>query len=610
MLTRIWTLLLALAFGAALAGVYLVSGELNVRTERQTQELLVRDWREIEQALSLEANRRVGAIAGIAVHPDVRSALMAASTDRPVDQRSLQHALRTLNTQLQEGAADRLIAVRADGRIVADLGAEGVPPERAGMGAFPVVRDALRGYLADDVIVYDGAVLRVAARPVVDEGRYVGAIVHGKRLDEQLAAQLQKLVSGTTVAIYRGTEVLGIQAPADVRGAPDANALAAALSALADDPSGAMRGRHSRPLDLGGKGWAVAAPITGSAAHAGVGVIVARPAPTVASPAQLLSVVSRDELHAVPWLVVGGAALILLLLGWAFYAVDATQPRKKFERAVEALSGDEQSRLKVAEVPGAFRKSAERINAALDAVAGRAAALGGRKSAELREILESPKEAEESASYFGFASEPPKADETTEAAQAAAQPIPPPPAAPRETYDDAPTLSLKDEEARATAAPEAASEPERPTVTGEERTTEPPPPHAAPKTPPAPKPAVPAPPAAVPKAPAPPPFDPHGFDDDGATTVAEIPRELIAAVQEQQAPPMDPETAHFHEVYDQFIELKTRLGEPTAGLTYERFEVTLKKNRDAIVEKHGVSTVRFTVYDKGGKAALRATPVK
>jgi hypothetical protein len=616
MLSRIWTLLLAFAVATTLAGVFLVTSELNRRAEHQTKELLVRDWREVEQALSVEAHRRVGAIAGLAVNSDVRAALAAATKDRPVDHAALDHALRTLNSQLQEGAADRLIAVRADGRIVADIGGKGVPPARAGMGAFPVVRDALRGYLADDVIVYDGAVLRIAARPVVDEGQYVGAIVHGKRLDAHLAAQLQKLVPGTTVALYRGTALLGMQAPADLHGAPDADAVSVGLAKHEDEPD-TMSGRHSKPLELAGKGWAVAAPITGSAAHAGVGVLVARPAPKLASPVELISVVTRDELQEVPWILVGGAALLFALLGWALYSLDATGPRERFARALEALAAGEKTRLNVAEVPGPYRTSAERINRALDAASAQGVMPGGRRSEELREILESPKEAETGASYFAFASEPPKA---TEEATAAATGAVPPSAPPRETYADAPELSLE-RASRISETPELEpdelEELDGPTESADEsaqksaqESAQAPLPPSAILTPPAPKPSAPIPSPAVPPAASVPAFDPHGFDDDGATTVAEIPRELIAAVQEKQAPAIDPETAHFHEVYDQFVEMKKRLGEPTAGLTYDRFEITLKKNRDAIVEKHGVSTVRFTVYDKGGKAALRATPVK
>jgi len=60
----------------------------------------------------------------------------------------------------------------------------------------------------------------------------------------------------------------------------------------------------------------------------------------------------------------------------------------------------------------------------------------------------------------------------------------------------------------------------------------------------------------------------------------------------------------------EFLALKTKLGEPTAQLTFERFEVTLKKNRDALKARYGCKAVKFQVYEKDGKASLKATPIQ
>jgi hypothetical protein len=74
---------------------------------------------------------------------------------------------------------------------------------------------------------------------------------------------------------------------------------------------------------------------------------------------------------------------------------------------------------------------------------------------------------------------------------------------------------------------------------------------------------------------------------------------------------LDPsDRAHFREVYERFIELREQSGEPTSDLSYERFLKKLLKNRDALVEKYKCRTVRFQVYAKDGKAALKATPVR
>jgi hypothetical protein len=56
--------------------------------------------------------------------------------------------------------------------------------------------------------------------------------------------------------------------------------------------------------------------------------------------------------------------------------------------------------------------------------------------------------------------------------------------------------------------------------------------------------------------------------------------------------------------------VKRECGESTAGLTLDRFLQKLRDNKAALVSKHACKTVRFSVYVKDGKAALKATPVR
>jgi len=56
--------------------------------------------------------------------------------------------------------------------------------------------------------------------------------------------------------------------------------------------------------------------------------------------------------------------------------------------------------------------------------------------------------------------------------------------------------------------------------------------------------------------------------------------------------------------------VREKCGEPADGLTYDRFALKLRKNRDQLIQKYNCRTVRFQVYVKEGKAALRAAPVK
>jgi hypothetical protein len=122
------------------------------------------------------------------------------------------------------------------------------------------------------------------------------------------------------------------------------------------------------------------------------------------------------------------------------------------------------------------------------------------------------------------------------------------------------------------------------------------PPAAAPAVPPAP-PAVPAAPPAVPPAPptlsAPPPPPP----------AAPAPPRPAAP----PPPPVDLD-AELKRVYRDFQETRARLGEPPDTVGFERFAARLKQSREQLIERMGIRSVRFEVYVKDGKAAVKATP--
>jgi hypothetical protein len=111
-------------------------------------------------------------------------------------------------------------------------------------------------------------------------------------------------------------------------------------------------------------------------------------------------------------------------------------------------------------------------------------------------------------------------------------------------------------------------------------------------------------------------FGPMANAIPDTTRVADIPQELLQASARPVTTPVPrsrqqpPDEEHFHEVYKDFVAQRERCGENADGLTFERFAVKLRKNRDSLMSKYGCRTVRFQVYVKDGKAALKATPVK
>jgi HAMP domain-containing protein len=87
------------------------------------------------------------------------------------------------------------------------------------------------------------------------------------------------------------------------------------------------------------------------------------------------------------------------------------------------------------------------------------------------------------------------------------------------------------------------------------------------------------------------------------------------AVRPPPPPPPPPpvpvgDDEQWQAVFQEFLKVREQCGESLDGLTWDRFRLKLQKNRDSLVQKYACRTVRFQVYVKEGKAALKATPVR
>jgi hypothetical protein len=105
---------------------------------------------------------------------------------------------------------------------------------------------------------------------------------------------------------------------------------------------------------------------------------------------------------------------------------------------------------------------------------------------------------------------------------------------------------------------------------------------------------------------------PAAVEPPEATVVSHVPEELLRAAARRSAPGAagNPEEAHFMDVFQQFVAIRTQCNEPSNGLTFDKFVAKLRKNRDQLIQKYNCKSVRFQVYVKDGKAALKATPVR
>jgi hypothetical protein len=106
-------------------------------------------------------------------------------------------------------------------------------------------------------------------------------------------------------------------------------------------------------------------------------------------------------------------------------------------------------------------------------------------------------------------------------------------------------------------------------------------------------------------------FDPLAAPSPAAIPVAQAPALLQAAAQAAGPAGVEvDEDVHWQQVFQDFLRTRASCGEPTEGLTYDKFRLKLEGNKSALVAKYGCRTVKFQVYVKEGKAALKATPVK
>ncbi len=76
--------------------------------------------------------------------------------------------------------------------------------------------------------------------------------------------------------------------------------------------------------------------------------------------------------------------------------------------------------------------------------------------------------------------------------------------------------------------------------------------------------------------------------------------------QTPPAPPSPEERAR--SVFDAFVAMRTQCGED-ANVSFNKFKARLEKSRDMVIEKHKCKDVSFRVYEKNGRAALKATPI-
>jgi hypothetical protein len=547
--SRFWYVFLGLLLGVATFLLFLATSMYNRAGARAMGEALSSDSQVVNWYLSNDARQRSAQLIAFGVDSDVAKSLAKSSENEnkvPDDAREkTRTALKKVNASIPaDQAFDAVFAVDQHGRVVAHLGYE----QASGnadfeLGGYPVVADALRGYIRDDTLVLD-RIYRVVARPVeLDTSQLpAGAIIGARILDDRFARELSAR-TGAAIAFYTAGARVSSGAPETFPTA-QLDQIVSDFASLESDEEYQAKGR-SKVRTIAGMVGVQYSKLPGEAWRLGAGYAVAREPKAVDGPFGFSKKADdQDKANANVALAVG-VALAAALIGILFSLLEHTRPIHNFRLEVQRLAKGETDQLQPSRFRGVFRKIASDLNDGVDKILAKG---GGprRGPADLQEVL-GDLPAEPQMSAFSFPGENMPA-----AAGVGSGPITAPISSPR-------------------ALPTAPNNP---------------------------------------RLPKPPPTR-------GAALNLDSTMEAQADMPSSHGTPAaaggasdTPELAEWRAVYQEFVALKQQCGENTDGFTYDKFESTLKKNRDTLMSRHGAKRVKFSVYVKDGKAALKASPLK
>jgi hypothetical protein len=547
--SRFWYVLLGLIVGVATFLLFLATSMYNRAGARAMGKTLSSDSQVVNWYLSNDARQRSAQLISFGIDADIaRSLAKSSENDQKVPDEAREKALaglKKVNAGIPaDQAFDAVFAVDQHGRVVAHLGYEQASGNQDfELGGYPVVADALRGYIRDDTLVLD-RIYRVVARPVEADTSQLpaGAIVGARILDDRFARELSQR-TGAAIAFYKAGERVSSGAP-ETFNVSQLDQINGDFAALDTDEEYQAKGR-SKVRTIAGMVGVQYSKLPGEAWKLGAGYAVAREPKAVAGPLGFLSKADdQDKANANVALAVA-VALGAALIGIGFSLLEHTRPIHNFRLEVQKLAKGESDQLQPSRFRGVFRKIASDLNDGVDKILAKG---GGprRGPADLKEVL-GDLPAEPQMSAFSF---------------------------PGENMPVAP-------------APSVGSGP-----------------HSAPISTPKALPTVPG----NPRLPKPPGRGPAVNLDSTMEAQADVPSSGGPATAGWGGETS--ELAEWRAVYQDFVALKQQCGESTDGFTYEKFETTLKKNRDALLSRHGAKRVKFSVYIKEGKAALKATPIK
>jgi hypothetical protein len=590
-LSKIWFILIALVAAIAATFALIAPRPFERRLGALEGQRLDRAQYAAEQMFKVDAHKWIDHVSKLGRDAILAESLDAASRgsgESQVIHRTIQDRFRTLIPDLASGGIDSIVAIDTKGRVIARVG-DNEKEYGDFIGGAEIIADALRGYLSDDVWGVGGRLQRLAAAPVLSKNRdrIVGAVYVSAETGPALVERLKRNLDVDVALLLRGKVIASSRGPADLDALPEL---------ITHHTKEIETAKRTQPISMTvGKQdlIVVAAPFPGQAGEQQAYYALIGEHPANSGLAGLFANATSDDLKwgHFPWLPILFATFGMIFIGLLLQRLEVENPLGRLRRELQKLASGDIPKIQDSSYGGKVGGLARDINAAVERFTHAPTQRSDMAGKDLNAIL-----GPSGGSTFDL----PAGDSAFASAAAPAfapppsssfAPPPPPPSSfappPLPSFAPPPTPSFSEpqpfnaaalgfgggsssggsamEAATADALPLPGST--KPAPWGQSL------PNSAFEPPPAPN------------------------SDHDATRVVPY--------DEQ-----DEEEAHFLHVFDDFVALKRDCGESTTGLTRDKFLQKLRDNKNNLMAKHNCRTVRFSVYVKDGKAALKATPVR
>ena len=357
LLSRFWYVVLAVALGAVLFALFLSTSMYDRAAVRAMGEALAGDSQVVGSFLRDDARRRASALIVPALDDDIRTHLAKSSTSLdkiPNDSKDkVRAALRKhFNNIPAEQKFDALFALDQSGRVIGEVGFDqSASIEGFELGGYPVVADALHGWVRDDTWVLAGRLYRVVARPVEHDVTQMpaGAIVGVRILDDTFARELSRRTSAA-VAFYANGARVSSGAPEGFD-ATQLDTVTAELKTVEADPTYKEKG-FSDVRTLHDNLGVVYSRLMGEAWDLGAGYVVARMAHPIGSPLGFLNSADDKDKRTVPLFQIILISLLVAGVGLGLELFRAHPPAARVSRRGAAFRQREGRAADGEQVPG------------------------------------------------------------------------------------------------------------------------------------------------------------------------------------------------------------------------------------------------------------------